>query len=123
MHDRAPHVPENPRTHAPFEHVDHQLRRQLAEILCSLVEGNALEDIEEFLGVHRSRISRLRGGKLSEFSIAWLLRAVSRIGYDFTLDVAPRGRATVIPARPTASVVLRDQFGRTVDPSRARQRS
>jgi predicted XRE-type DNA-binding protein len=96
------------------ERVDDQLRRQLAKILCSLLERDALEDIEEFLGVHRSRISRLRGGKLSEFSIAWLLRAISRMGYDFTLDVAPRARATVIPARPTASVVLRDQFGRTV---------
>jgi predicted XRE-type DNA-binding protein len=84
--------------------VDVQLRRQLGEVFCKLIEGDAVADIETFTGVHRARISRLRGGKLSEFSIAWLLRTISSLGYDFTLTITPRPRATVIPSRPTATV-------------------
>ncbi|MGH7677374.1 MAG: XRE family transcriptional regulator [Gemmatimonadaceae bacterium] len=96
------------------EDVDEQLRSQLAQVFCALVEKNTLSEIEEFAGVHRSRVSRLRSGKLSEFSIAWLLRTIASLGYDFTLGIVPRPPAERIPRHPTASVVRYDRFGRAV---------
>lgn len=97
------------------ESVDKQLRRQLGQILCVLIQHEPLADLEEFIGVHRSRLSRLRGGKLTEFSIPWLLRAISSCGYDFTLNVSPRERAKITPSLPKVTVVRLDAFGRTVE--------
>jgi predicted XRE-type DNA-binding protein len=87
------------------EPVDAQLRRQLGQVFCTLIKDTPLIDVAEFTGAHPSRVSRLRAGRLSEFSIAWLLRVIAKLGYDFTLTISRRPRAVVTPSQPTATVV------------------
>lgn len=94
------------------EGVDEQMRRQLARVFCLLTQDSPLADLEEFTEVHRSRISRLRNGKLTEFSIPWLLRVIASMRYCFFLSVTPTPPATITPNRSTAIVALYDRFGR-----------
>ena len=90
------------------------MRRELAQVFCALVEDERLIRVAELTGAHPSRVSRLRAGKLEEFSIPWLMRAIASFGYDFTVTVAPRPPAVRIAPAPTPIVVRLDRFGRRI---------
>jgi predicted XRE-type DNA-binding protein len=88
--------------------IDVQLRDQLAREFCSLTRDWTMGEIVNVLGVHPARVSELRRGKLTGYSIARLLRWIGRLGYDVEVVVRRRRRPPIEPARPTATVVRKD---------------
>ena len=93
--------------------VDHLFKSLLARELIAILDGTSGLDASEFLGVHPTRISQLRNGRLERISIAWLLRAIDHNNYDTKVALHPRPPATVIraPSTPPLSVVRYDRFG------------
>ena len=88
------------------------LKHQLARELCAILDGRTGAEITARTGLHPSRVSRLRAGKLSAFSIAELLRQIEHHGYEFEFVIRPRRRPQFIRQASPVTVVRHDLFGR-----------
>lgn len=101
---------------------DEHLKRLLARELVAILEGDSDRlDLAEFLGVDPTRISHLRHGKLSRFSIAWLLRCLERTGHDIDVAIRVRQPPVVVRAQrsPPVTVVRYDRFEQPIRASDA----
>jgi len=93
--------------------IDEELKHRLAEELCAIMDGWTQIQAASLLHISQSHVSRLRRGKLAEFSAGRLLRLIASQGYnvDVALRVIPNRFAKPRPL-PTLSVLRYDRFGR-----------
>ena len=68
-------------------------------------------------GLRPSRLSELRRGILTSFSIKRLTRLIAAQGYDFDISVKPRDPAIVQGRQPSVTVVRYDRFNRPLGDS------
>jgi predicted XRE-type DNA-binding protein len=63
------------------------LKRQLGQALAELVNGRNADDVASFIGTDRPRISELRRGKLTRFSLETLIRYLERLDHRVDINV------------------------------------
>jgi predicted XRE-type DNA-binding protein len=94
--------------------VDLQLKQQLARELCAIIDGWTLNEAVTGLRVYPARISELRHGNLTRFSIGRLVRLIAHLVYDVDVAIRPTTSPARVMKRSTTTVVRYDRFGRGV---------
>lgn len=69
-----------------------QLKRQAAERIVGLIDGWNAHDIASVMGTDQPRISDLRRGRLERFSLEALIRFLTRLRQDVSLETRARPR-------------------------------
>lgn len=79
-------------TQDPIELNSLILKSKLAAIIGVLVTGGgwSQKKVAEKLQTSQPRVSNLLSGKLSKFSVDFLLESLCRLGYKFDIDFDPR---------------------------------
>ncbi|HEY9225678.1 MAG TPA: XRE family transcriptional regulator [Gemmatimonadaceae bacterium] len=73
------------------------LKRQAGDTLASLLDGWHPHDAAYLIGTDQPRVSDIRRGKLTRFSLETLIRYLTRLGWKVELTITkspprPRGR-------------------------------
>lgn len=99
------------------------LKQLLARELCAMLHDWSLTEAATRLASHPTRISKLRAGRLRDFSIQCLLNWILMLGHDVTVSLPPRQRPPTFLARPTIKVVRLDRLGNPVEPPLPQRRT
>ena len=80
------------------------LKRQLGQALAELLKGGNADDLASFIGTDRPRVSELRRGKLTRFSLETLIRYLDRLDHRVDINVTHvrpnyRGRLASVPSQ------------------------
>lgn len=63
------------------------LKRQLGQALAQLLKGGNADDVAASIGTDRPRVSELRRGKLTRFSLETLIRYLDRLDHRIDINV------------------------------------
>ena len=66
------------------------LKDQLAREIVAIIQGFSQREIAVFLGIDQPRISDLKRGCLTRFTMDRLVKLVSRLDHDVALDIRHR---------------------------------
>ena len=92
--------------------LDRELQRLLASELCAILSDCTNSEVSTCLVIHPARVSELRRGDLSRFSIGKLVNLLARQHYDVEVVVRPSPIPVRTMRKATVRVARLDRLGK-----------